>query len=149
MIIRKANVNDAQAIMELHEHSVLELCRNDYSPDQLQGWVKASTLEKYQLRLEKHRSYIAELDGKVIGYVRWFPEIKELCSIFVHPEHIRQGLATELMDIAEQDAISQGINELWLDASLTAVPFYQALGWRFVERKTHGPLECVRMTKQL
>ncbi len=70
LIIRKATVDDAEAIMNLQTHSVLELYRVDYSTEQLQSWVNASSLEKYQLRLEKHRSYIAEGDGKMLGYVR-------------------------------------------------------------------------------
>jgi len=37
----------------------------------------------------------------------------------------------------------------WLDASLTAVPFYQALGWDYVALSTDGPLDSVRMVKQL
>lgn len=149
MIIRKATFDDASDLIGLHTRSVLELCRYDYTPDQLQDWVSHSTLEKYQLRLESHPSYIAELDGKMIGYVRWNPETNELCSIFVDPEYVRQGVATALMDVAYQDAKSQGVEDLWLFASLTAVPFYQATGWETVESGMRGVLECVKMTKHL
>ena len=148
-MIRDAKIDDALAIMELHERSVLELCRADYSREQLEGWVKHSTLEKYQKRLEIHRSFVAEIDGKMVGYVRWNPATNELCSIFVDPDHVRQGVATKLMKIAYKDVISRGVKELWLDASLTAVPFYETQGWEYVEQRMHGPLECVRMIKNL
>ena len=149
MEIRKASVDDAYDIWKLHERSVLGLCGDDYTPEQLQGWVEHSTLEKYEQRLAKHRSYVAELDGNMIGYVRWNPETNELCSIFVDPDHARQGVATKLMEIAYEDAKSHGVKEMWLDASLTAVPFYEVLGWTWVEGKRHGPLECIRMTFRL
>ena len=149
MIIRKATLDDAADILSLHNHSVLALCRDDYTPDQLQYWLSYSTLEKYQVRLKHHSSFVAEYNGKMIGYVRWNPQSNELCSIFVDPEYVRQGVATALMEVAYRDALSQGVREMWLFASLTAVPFYQAIGWRYVERSMRGDLECVRMTKRI
>ena len=149
MIIRKAAIGDALSMIKLHERSVLELCRDDYTLKQLKDWLSQSTLEKYQVRLERHRSYIAEHDGQMIAFVRWNPETNELCSIFVDPDFVRQGIATELMEIAYEDAISHGVKDLWLDASLNAVLFYEAIGWDYVELSSHGPLQGVRMTKQL
>ncbi|MCP4419662.1 MAG: GNAT family N-acetyltransferase, partial [Chloroflexi bacterium] len=128
MIIREAAVADAQAILRLHTRSVLTLCRADYTTEQLEGWVSNSTLEKYQFRLKKHRAYVAEQDGNTAGYVRWNPATNELCSIFVDPDYVRQGVATKLMATACEDAISHGVEAFWLDASLTAVPFYKAIG---------------------
>ena len=149
MKIREAKVDDALAIMQLHGRSIMELCREDYTQEQLEGWVKSHGLEKYQKRLEIHRSFVAEMDGEIIGYVRWNPATNELCSIFVDPNHARQGIGTKLMKVAYEDILSAGVTELWLDATLTAVPFYEAEGWKYIEQRMHGPLECVRMTKEL
>lgn len=112
MLIREATIGDALSMIKLHERSVLELCRDDYPLKQLKDWVSQSTLEKYQVRLERHRSYIAEHEGKLIAYVRWNPETNELCSIFVDPDFVRQGIATELMEIAYEDARSYGVKDL-------------------------------------
>ena len=75
--------------------------------------------------------------------------IDELCSICVEPEFARQGIATKLMEVAYKDAKKQNVETLWLDASLTAVPFYQALGWDYVVLSTDGPLDIVRMVIRL
>ena len=149
MNIREATVADAPTLKQIHSRAVLALCRDDYSPEQLEGWVSHSTLEKQRVRLEKHRVYIAEQGGQAIGFVRWNPATYELCSIFVDPDYVRQGVATGLMAHACEDAIAQGVAAFWLDASLTAVPFYEALGWVYVAPMRHGTLACVRMTKQL
>jgi putative acetyltransferase len=149
MNIRKAIIDGALLIMQLHERCVLELCRDDYTPEQLKDWLSSSNLERNKIRLERHRAYLAEKDGKLIGYVRWNPETNELCSIFVDPDFVRQGVATKLMEVAVQDAKEMGVKEFWLDASLTAVPFYEAMGWNYIEQSRHGTLECVKMTKQL
>jgi putative acetyltransferase len=149
MIIREAIVDDAQTIKELHDRSALELCRKDYTIKQLEEWVKYSTAEKYQIRLEIHRTFVAEVDGEMVGFVRWNPATNEVCSIFVDPDYTRQGIATKLMDKAYKDATSCGVEKLWLYASLTAVPFYKAAGWDYIEQTMRGSLACVRMEKSL
>ena len=51
------------------------------------------------------------------------------------------------------DARSRGLTALWLDASLTAVPFYETVGFVGIVETTHAfhgaPLECVRMEMSL
>ena len=148
-MIRKATIDDAADLISLHTRSVLGLCRDDYTLDQLQYWLSFSTLEKYQMRLENHRSFVAEFNGKIIGYVRWNPNTNELCSIFVDPDYVRQGVASALIEVAYQDARSHGVDEMWLFASLTAVPFYLAIGWQYQERCMRGELESVNMTMNL
>ena len=71
----------------------------------------------------------------------------ELCSLFVDPDHTRQGTATQLMERAYEDVIAAGVENLWLYSSLTAVPFYENDGWQFVAHSTRGSLACVRMEK--
>ncbi len=149
MKIRNAEIDDALVIMEIRKRSVLQLCRSDYSPEQLKEWVGDSTEEEYRKRLELHRAFVAEVKNQIVGYVRWNPETNELCSIFVDPDYVRQGIATKLMKTAYRDMREQGVRETWLDASITAVTFYEVEGWQFVEERMHGHLECVRMIKKL
>ena len=149
MIIRSATVADAPVIKQIHTRAVLMLCCADYTLEQLETWISQSTLQKQQRRLKQHRVFIAELVGKAVGFVRWNPATNELCSIFVDPDYVRLGVATKLMAHAAEDAVAHGVTAFWLDASLTAVPFYKATGWTFVKPMMHGTLACVRMTKQL
>jgi N-acetylglutamate synthase-like GNAT family acetyltransferase len=148
-LIRVARIDEAQQIKDLHDHAIQELCSGDYTSDQIQEWINRANVKKYQHRIKKHRCFVAELDGKIIGQVRWNPKTNELCSIFVDPKYTRQGMATILMRKAYDDMIKYGVEESWLDASLTAVPFYLAEGWQYIEKKTDGPLECVRMIMRI
>lgn len=149
MVIREAAAEDLRLMKELHDRAIRELCRNDYTREELEGWIKKSTLEKYRWRLETQRIFIAEGEGRMLGFIRWYPETNELCSICVEPEFARQGIGTTLMEHALEDAREQGVDLLWLDASLTAVPFYESLGWEYITFQTAGPLDCVRMEKRL
>ena len=149
MVIREAKFDDAQTMKALHDRSALVLCRKDYTAKQLDEWVNFSSVESYRERLAIHRTFVAEIDGEMVGFVRWNPETRELCSIFVDPDHARQGIATQLMKRTYEDVLSFGVARLWLYASLTAVPFYEAEGWVYVERSRRGSLACVRMEKEL
>jgi putative acetyltransferase len=149
MIIRNAEIDDVPNLKELHDRAVLELCQADYTDEQLEAWVNISPLEKYYWRLETQRIFIAEDEGEIVGFVRWYPDTNELCSICVEPAFARQGIGTILMETACQDAREREVESLWLDASLTAVPFYQALGWEYIALATDGPLDSVRMMKKL
>ena len=149
MNIRLAGIDDVPTLKELHDRSVRELCQADYTSDQIEGWVNKSPLEKYYWRLETQRIFVAEDQGRILGFVRWYPKTNELCSICVEPAFARQGIGSELMEVACQDAREHKVEVLWLDASLTAVPFYQVLGWDYIELSTEGPLDSVRMVKQL
>lgn len=148
-MIRKAVFEDVRALKRLHDRAVMELCRSDYTSEQLRSWIDRSPLEKYYWRLETQRIFLAEKGGMILGYVRWYPDTNELCSICVEPEYTRQGIGTALMEWACKDAREQGVDRLWLDASLTAVPFYLSLGWEKGATSKGGLLDSVRMTKDL
>ena len=104
MIIREAIIDDVWTMKELHDRAVMELCQNGYTLQQLEDWINKSPIEKYYWRLETQRIFIAEQDGKMIGYVRWYPETNELCSICVEPEYARQGIGSRLIMYACEDA---------------------------------------------
>lgn len=147
MNIRKSKLEDAEAIKALHDRAALALCRDDYTLEQLNEWVNHSSVEKYQQRLATQRTFVGEINGRMVGFVRWNPETNELCSIFVDPDYTRQGIATKLMKKAYDDALSTGVNKFWLYASLTAVPFYESEGWKKLEQSKRGNLECIKMEK--
>jgi putative acetyltransferase len=149
MIIRPAMIDDAQGMKELHDRAVMELCKDDYTLDQLIDWVSKSPLEKYVWRLERQRIFIAEIEEQMVGFVRWLPDEKMLCSICVEPAFARQGIATQLMKYVYKDARILQVADLWLEASLTAIPFYESLGWEQTEELIDDALQGMKMVKLL
>jgi GNAT superfamily N-acetyltransferase len=106
-------------------------------------------LEKYYWRLERQRIFVAENEGRPLGFVRWYPKTNELCSVCVEPAFARQGIGTRLMAFAVKDARDHNVKTLWLKASLNAVPFYEALGWESGDLSTDGLLNYVNMEMHL
>lgn len=153
MNIRDATPDDAESIWDIHVRSVRELCSADYTPSQIQAWAGHRTVEDYRERIKSGPFYVAEIDGKLVGYARFRPSTNELCSIFVDPDHARQGIGTALLREVCEGGVRRGLTHFWLDASLTAVPFYESGGFVREQDTVHAfsgvDLECVRMTRRL
>jgi GNAT superfamily N-acetyltransferase len=72
--------------------------------------------------------FVAEDDKQIVGVVRCRPG--RLQSLFVRQDHHRQGLGRRLVECCEQWCNSHGSREIRLAATLYAVPFYQAVGYK-------------------
>ena len=107
MIIRDAIIDDVLIMKEHHDRAIMKLCRNDYTLQQLERWINKSPLEKYCWRLETQRIFIAEQDGRMLGYVRWYPETNELCSICVETKFARQGIGPSLWSMLAHKGITE------------------------------------------
>jgi putative acetyltransferase len=153
MIIRKAAVDDVQAILKVHTRSVESLCARDYTPKQIRAWVDNKKTDKYIEVIQRDPTFVAEIGGTIVGFIRFRPSTNELSSIFVDPDYVRQGIASKLFKKACDEAKHLDLTYFWLDASLTAVPFYDAMGFIMQGTTTHKfsgvDLKCLRMHKSL
>jgi GNAT superfamily N-acetyltransferase len=71
---------------------------------------------------------VAEADGEVVGVLRGRRE--RLASLFVRGDHHRRGIGRALVERFEQESSGQGVSVIRLAATLYAIPFYAALGYR-------------------
>jgi GNAT superfamily N-acetyltransferase len=76
-------------------------------------------------------AYVAERDGDIIGFwVRTLGDVDQLTPgwLFVHPDHMGQGVARALWAALRADAAARGIGSFVIEADPHAVPFYLSLG---------------------
>jgi len=71
---------------------------------------------------------VADECGNVVGVLRGRPE--RLASLFVRADHHRRGIGRSLVDQFEALSAEQGVRVIRLAATLYAVPFYLALGYK-------------------
>lgn len=71
---------------------------------------------------------VAEKDGEIVGVLRG--KTDKLQSLFVRGDCHRQGIGRSLVMRFEQECAGQGGSEIRLMATLFAVPFYQAMGYK-------------------
>ena len=152
--IRLAQRSDAKGIYTVHVASEVEL-------DDALGWgLRLGTLDYYERRLRlqskgKHKRpmYVLTRGGIVIAMMSFGesapgfwgkkkfadPSARALCvfDVAVAPSCQRQGIGTELMKYAEDEARNRGIRYVRLDA-YAANPrsnaFYEKIGYRDTHR---------------
>ncbi len=72
--------------------------------------------------------FVAEEDGEIVGVLRGRAE--RLASLFVRGDHHRQGIGRRLVGQFEQESLRQEVRVIRVAATLYAIPFYAALGYR-------------------
>ena len=72
--------------------------------------------------------FVAEDAGKIVGVLRGRSD--KLQSLFVRQDYHRQGVGRRLVERFEHECEQQGSAEIKVQATLYAVPFYLAMGYK-------------------
>lgn len=140
--IRKASLNDANNIANVHIVSWKAIYRGQVSDAVLNNLSLQKRTEEWQERLSAGvNSWVAELNHKVIGFISTCPsrdsdddptKVVEISAIYLLPEYWRRGIGLQLCQIALEDAIKNKFDEasLWvLAANQSARAFYESMGF--------------------
>jgi GNAT superfamily N-acetyltransferase len=151
--IRKAMRADADAAWEIRRAAVMSECANVYPLDQLEQWTGGTASRAFADAVEE-RFLVATVDGHVAGTGMIDLTTGKIDAIFVHPAYMKRGIGAAMMRHLETLARSREIQELKLDSTLNAAPFYRSLGFEGEEitpyRSPRGlTMDCVPMTKRL
>lgn len=144
---------DAMALCDLFGQSIEELTADDYEEDQRLAWMaQAEDAEAFAQRLGAMLTLVVQVDGDYLG----FASLKDntvIDMLYVHPHHAGEGVGTALVSALEKIAAARGAETISADASDTAQPFFERLGYQSVQRNS-VPIEDqwlynTTMTKQL
>jgi putative acetyltransferase len=145
-MIRQATVEDAEDLYRVHQSSVEAIGASFYSEEQKNAWCAAVTRESWSTRVLELTSYVATIEGEVVGFVAW--QDSEIEQIFVAPQFGKQGVGRTLMSFALDQIVAQ---DIFLVASLNAVVFYEWFGFRNAEDlvRVRGGVDipCIRMKR--
>ena len=155
--VRKANVQDAEAICRVHKASITTLCCKYYTPEQIKVWAGPRKPENYERLIIAGEAVllVAELRDVIVGFSMLDHQTGELHALYVHPDNVRCGVGERLLEAAESEARHHGnLMKLTLNATLNSVNFYQSRGYSNLGEATNTlpsgvDLPCVRMEKQL
>jgi GNAT superfamily N-acetyltransferase len=153
-LIRAATHDDLNELAVLHRASIMALCTEHYSQEQLREWTSGLRAERYAPLLESHVVILDERAGKLCGLGVFDPRAGLINATYVAPVVVRQGVGRALIEAMEQIASERGVHEVHLNATLNAVPFYESLGYAndgpAINRLPSGAeLPCLRMRKVL
>jgi GNAT superfamily N-acetyltransferase len=152
VIIRKANMDEREAISDLIAASARLLSREHYSDAQIEAAI-ATVFGVDTDLIEDGTYFVVEIDGQLAGCGGWSkrkalfggdqyssrdhhyldPETEpaKIRAFFIHPDHARKGIARAILTRCENEARAQGFRALELMATLPGIEFYKAMG--FVE----------------
>ena len=153
--IRKACLDDCEAIQSLIAESARGLSRADYSDSQIEAAI--ATVFGVDTTLIRDGTYfVTESDGQLIGCGGWSKrktlfggdqfvtrdsgeldpqtEPAKIRAFFIHPEWSRKGIARAILLRCENEASAYGFRSLELMATLPGVRFYEAIGYAAVSR---------------
>jgi predicted N-acetyltransferase YhbS len=146
LVIRPATVDDADDLFRIHQSSIERINPSFYSEKQKNAWRAAVTHESWPTRILELTSFVATIQGEVVGFVAWHDS--EIEQIFVAPDFGKLGIGRTLMSFALEKT---PVQDMYLVASLNAVEFYEWFGFRPVEQmiRQRGGVDipCIRMKR--
>ncbi|WP_374583975.1 GNAT family N-acetyltransferase [Pseudoduganella sp.] len=151
LTLQPASPADIPALWALRTRALRTQCAGHYAPAVLDAWAASPAPARYPELLQQGGGIKASLHGALAGYAILDQANNEVDAVFVDPQYGGQGIGKALLHALEQMAAQPG--KLHLYASLSAVPFYRAAGYRAAQ-STQYPhpsgvlLDCVHMVRQ-
>jgi putative acetyltransferase len=153
MLIRDYNRSDAAAITRLFYETVRYVNLQDYSEQQVRAWAPAvPDPQIWHSRMSERYTLVAEENGQIIAFAELESD-GHLDMFYCRKDAIRRGVGRSLYEAVELKAIGLGLERIFTDASITAHPFFEHLGFSILRKQTvtRGGIELsnFRMEKQL
>lgn len=150
MNIRRAKMDERDAIQQLIAESARHLSRQHYSDRQIETAI-ATVFGVDTNLIEDGTYFVAEESGVLLGCGGWSKrktlfggdqyssrdagcldpatEFAKIRAFFIHPEHARKGIARAILAHCEDEARTAGFRGLELMATLPGVEFYKSCGF--------------------
>src|ERR1700742_1354539 len=93
-------------------------------------------------------TWVAEVDGTIVGFVSAYRAANFVHHLFVDPAHHHVGIGAALLRYA-LERIGRPAELKWLSKNLRAIAFYQGQGRREVDRGYDDMGEYIRFRKRI
>lgn len=144
MIELKAFQEDAiDEILKLFRETIHKVNAADYSPDQLKAWAPEDlNRETWIHRLHAQYAQLAYIDDKLVGFGT-LSDVGLIDLLYVHHAYQRQGIAQLIYLRLEFEAYQKKIKRLITEASITAHPFFEKMGFKILFEQEKEIRGCV------
>ncbi|MNQ92839.1 putative N-acetyltransferase YafP [compost metagenome] len=129
MDFRKATILDLAEMQEMYIETIKWICKNDYTPLQIDAWVSGLNNTERWLKLI-HEQYVllATIEDQIVGYGT-LKDGNYIDFFCVHKDFQRQGIADKVFTELEHEAIKENSKTITADISITAKPFFEKKGF--------------------
>ena len=136
MKIRRFQREDAYPISVLIRRTLMEVNSVDCPKEEIDFLYERYTPEKVICNAAAGHTYVIEEDGAILGTGTILSTEKvgesEIVAAFLAPEAIGRGLGRRLFKALEADPLFTDAERVWLTSSITALRFYEKMGYTYV-----------------
>jgi putative acetyltransferase len=126
---RQYNPGDAAALLALFRDTVRRINSRDYSEEQIAAWASEDIeQDAWAERFNGRFVVVAEEANKPVGFAELEPD-GHLDRVYVSADHQNQGIGRQLLAAIVSESKNLGLKRLFVEASTTARPFFEALGF--------------------
>ena len=135
MEIRLFCPQDAEQIAQLFHETVREINIRNYSTNQVKAWAPDNLYFRNWLEVCANRfTYVADENGVILGFGELEPDGHIDC-FYCHKNYQGRGIGRQIYQAIEAKARELGLPRLYAEASITAKPFFQRLGFSVVKEQ--------------
>jgi len=131
--IRPFQITDVSQIAQLFHQTVHEVNIQHYSLSQVKAWAPDDLNFRNWADICANRStYVADDRGIIAG----FGELESnghIDCFYCHKNYQRRGVGRQIYHAIETQALNLSIDRLFTEASLTAEPFFQQMGFSLIQ----------------
>ena len=132
MHIRDYQRGDAEAIVTLFYETIHAINLCDYTQAQVDAWAPVvPDVQVWHKRMISRRTLVAIRDSEVIGFAD-LGDNGHMDMFFCRHDTMRQGVGSRLYRAIEDAARSLDLGRLFVEASITARPFFEHQGFSVV-----------------
>lgn len=128
--------DEGPLLAALFQLSIEELAADDYDDAQREAWASVTDDEDaFAAHLASMLTIVATVDGEPAGFAS-LEGADHFDMLYVHPAAAGMGVATTLADAIEKLAAARKADRLTVEASDTALPFFERRGYVAERRDT-------------
>ncbi|MBE9049781.1 GNAT family N-acetyltransferase [Nostocales cyanobacterium LEGE 11386] len=135
MKVRRYEIGDTEAIMKLFSDTIHEVNIRDYTKAQIDAWTSINMdVEVWMNSLKSKLTYVAQEDDNILG----FGELEangHIDRFYCHKDFQGQGVGTKILEQIELTARDLKIQKLFVEASITAKPFFERKNFIVVKKQ--------------
>lgn len=135
MEIRKIRSGEAGSIWRLLHDTVHRINQADYSDEELVVLAPDEfDAPHWVSRFIRTHPLVATQGRDLLGFAE-LADDGRIDLFYVHHAHQGKGVGRALMQRLRAEAASRGLRQLYCEASITARPFFENMGFEFVENR--------------
>jgi N-acetylglutamate synthase-like GNAT family acetyltransferase len=132
MLIKKFKIEDIEELIKLSIESVEYCCINDYNSKAIQYWktiLIPNIFQKIEKTPNDFLGLVASIKSEIVGCCFLDLTNQNIKGLYIKPKFLRQQIGKKLMLKIEEEAKNKGITQIFLDASINAIKFYESIGY--------------------